>query len=82
MQNEENKTGVLSERFSLDSLIMGIIGDLDALRNGQISVKDAAVRAELAKQAMNGVRLVVNAQKFLEGQAITLPPSGGTARSA
>jgi type III secretory pathway component EscV len=69
-QQDGPKVGALSERFSLDGLIMGIINDLDDLRNGKISVKDAQARAELAKQAMNGVRLVINAQKFIENQAI------------
>lgn len=56
----------LSDRFSLDAVIHGLAGDLEALRAGTISVEDARVRAEMAKQIMNGVRLVVNAQKFLE----------------
>ncbi len=64
--------GVLSERFNIDELILGIINDLDGLRNGRISVRDAMARAELAKQAMNGVRLVITAQKFLEQQAIPI----------
>ena len=68
----EQNAGVLSERFSLDGLIMGIINDLDDLRSGKISVKDAQARAELAKQAMNGVRLVINAQKFIEKQAVPI----------
>lgn len=74
MENEQDNTGQLSERFSLDKLILGIIEDLDDLRAGRISVKDAQARAELAKQAMNGVRLVVNAQRFLETRAL---PVGG-----
>lgn len=56
----------LSDRFSLDAVIIGLSGDLEALRAGLISVEDARVRAEMAKQIMNGVRLVVNAQKFIE----------------
>lgn len=75
MQSGGENLGALSERFSLDGLIMGIINDLDDLRNGRISVKDAQARAELAKQAMNGVRLVINAQKFLEVRAIPANPA-------
>ena len=79
MAEEFRESGVLSGRFSLDSLILGIIQDLDDLRNGKISVKDAQARAELAKQAMNGVRLVITAQKFLENKAISVntPAEGG-----
>lgn len=56
----------LTERFSLDAVINGLAGDLAALRAGRISIEDARVRADLAKQIFNGVRLVVNAQKYLE----------------
>jgi hypothetical protein len=59
----------LSERFSVEAMIGGLADDLAALRGGQISVEDARVRAELAKQFLNGVRLVVNAQKFLAANA-------------
>lgn len=65
----------LGERFNLDSVINGLACDLDELRAGKISVDDARVRAELAKQIMNGVRLVVNAQKYLEGRALPSPSS-------
>jgi hypothetical protein len=64
----------LSERFSLDAVILGLAEDLASLRAGQISVEDARVRAELAKQLMNGVRLVINAQKFLERGARLVAP--------
>lgn len=56
----------LSDRLGLEGVIIGLVSDLDALRAGLISVEDARVRAEMSKQILNGVRLVVNAQKFLE----------------
>lgn len=59
----------ISDRFSLDEIISGLAGDLASLRAGRISVEDARTRAEIAKQIMNGVRLVVNAQKYLEQRA-------------
>lgn len=59
----------MAERFSLDGVIAGLAGDLEQLRCGAISVEDARVRAELAKQFFNGVRLVINAQKYLEAGA-------------
>jgi hypothetical protein len=72
----------LGERFSLDGVINGLISDLEDLRGGRISVSDAKARAELAKQAMNGIRLVVTAQKFLEQgarqiSALSLTKEGG-----
>lgn len=56
----------LSDRLGLEGVILGLAHDLSLLRAGQISVEDARVRAEMSKQILNGVRLVVNAQKFLE----------------
>jgi hypothetical protein len=53
-----------------DSLIV----DLNLLRAGKISTRDAAVRAELARQVLRAIGLVVTAQKFIEGQAQILPP--------
>lgn len=59
----------MGERFSLDAVIDGLAGDLVALRSGGISLDDARIRAELAKQIFNGVRLVINGRKMLEREA-------------
>ncbi|MGW8203017.1 hypothetical protein ACWGM0_10775 [Sphingomonas bisphenolicum] len=59
----------LGDRYSLDMIVRGIADDLLALRAGTISIKDAQARALLAKQYMNGVRLVINARKSLEETA-------------
>ncbi|GLV21955.1 hypothetical protein TomMM35A_18080 [Sphingobium sp. TomMM35A] len=59
----------LGDRYSLDMIVKGIADDLVALRAGQISIKDAQARALLAKQYMNGVRLVINARRSLENDA-------------
>jgi len=59
----------IGDRYSLDMIVKGIADDLVALRAGQISIKDAQARALLAKQYMNGVRLVINARKSLEADA-------------
>lgn len=56
----------LAEKFSLDDVILGLASDLRALRAGSISVPDAKVRADLAKQIFNGVRLVIAARKVME----------------
>lgn len=56
--------------YSLDAIVKGIADDLVALRAGQISIKDAQARAMLAKQYMNGVRLVINARRSLEAAAL------------
>ena len=66
-----------ADRYSLDSIVKGIADDLIALREGRISIKDAQARALLAKQYMNGVRLVMNARRSLESSAKPVPISDG-----
>lgn len=66
-------TSPLAERFSLDTVILGLAADLDALRAGRISVDDAKTRAELGKQILNGVRIVMRGQQFLERRALPVP---------
>jgi len=58
-----------TDKYSLDAIVKGIADDLIALREGKISIKDAQARALLAKQYMNGVRLVINARQSLESNA-------------
>jgi hypothetical protein len=60
----------LGDKYSLDAIVKGIADDLIALREGKISIKDAQARALLAKQYMNGVRLVINARRSLEEGAL------------
>lgn len=56
----------VADNYSLESIVRGIADDLVALRAGTISIRDAQARALLAKQYMNGVRLVLNARNSLE----------------
>ncbi len=60
----------LTARFNLDDVLNGLANDLVALRAGSISVDDARVRAELGKQILNGVRLVIKGQEYLERRAL------------
>ncbi len=66
---------MLESQFRLSDVINGLARDLEALRAGQITPNEALVRAALAKQFFNGVRLVVTANKFLLGNARQLPPA-------
>ena len=72
-----------ASKYSLNAVVFGIADDLVLLRAGKISVKDAQTRALLAKQYMNGVRLVLNARKSLEDMAkqATLPARDGEAEA-
>ncbi|MGF7053951.1 hypothetical protein GGC47_003139 [Bosea sp. OAE752] len=72
-------TTPISDRFSLEDVIGGLATDLTDLRAGKISVPDAMARAELAKQIMNGVRLVVNVRKVLEKNAKQIGQGNGDA---
>jgi hypothetical protein len=69
--------GELSTRFDLMSFTDSLIGDLRDLRGGKISTKDAMARAELAKQVLRSVQLVVTARKFIEGAAKLAAPANG-----
>jgi len=63
------KVEPVADRFSMDDVINGIAADIAELRSGAITVENARVRAELAKQYLAGVRLVVQAQKYLQENA-------------
>lgn len=56
----------LAERFSLSEVIDGLASDLKERRANVITIEDARVRAELAKQMIAGIRIYLQAQKFLE----------------
>lgn len=75
MADTRSEATPLGDRFSLDEVIGGLIEDLKELRAGKISTEDARVRAELSKQIMNGVRMVISAQKFLAQNARLVPPT-------
>lgn len=59
----------VSEQLGLPQVIEGLIGDLQALREGKISTNDAIARSMLAKQIFNGVRIYLNGAKLLAGNA-------------
>lgn len=66
--------GPMTQRFDLMMFTDSLISDLAELRAGKISVREALARAELAKQVLRSVGLVVAAQKFLESNAKQLSP--------
>lgn len=67
----------LAERLNLQDLIGGLVGDLRALRRGEISVREAHARAELARQILRGVHYVVQAQRVIEQRSKPTPALGG-----
>ncbi len=75
MNAEEKSQGPMTARFDLLTFTDDLIGDLRDLRQGKISVRDARARAEIARQVLRAVHYVVSAQKFIEQQALPVPPA-------
>lgn len=73
---ESIEEGPLTQRFNLMSFTDDLIADLAALRAGQITVREARARADLAKQVLRAVHYVVTAQKFIEGRAKQIGATG------
>ncbi len=72
MARRASKT--LSERFNLDEIIVGLAADLRELRAGKLPLPNARLRAELAREILRGVKLTIDAQKFMESRALPAPP--------
>jgi hypothetical protein len=62
-------TDDIADGFDVPEIIRGLAADLRDLRAGKITPVDAKVRADIAKQIFNGLRLVVSAQKFVSQKA-------------
>lgn len=58
----------LSDSLDLAGIISGLAGDLAQRRAGQISIEDARVRAELARQLLGAIRVMITAQKMIDAQ--------------
>lgn len=69
MPTRDYETAPVSDQLGLPNVIAGLIGDLDELRAGKISVNDAVARSMLAKQIFNGVRIYLNGAKMLSDNA-------------
>lgn len=82
LNNSRNEELPLDQRFSLETIIAGLAADLEAVRAGKMTVDAAKAQAELAKQIFNGVRLVVTAQKVLEGRLIPIGADAETSTGA
>lgn len=66
----------VTEQLGLGGVIAGLVGDLEALRAGKITVSDAVARSMLAKQIFNGVRIYLNGTKMLSDAAAPAKPNG------
>lgn len=70
------ETTDIGEAFDVPAIIYGLAQDLKDLRSGKITPKEAQVRADMAKQIFNGLRIVVSAQRFMSANAKNVPAMG------
>lgn len=63
--------GIDLAQFTLD-----LVGDLNNLRAGKISINQARASAELARQIIRSMHLVVMAQRVIENRAKPLDQQG------
>jgi len=74
MPPRDYESAPVADGLGIPAIIEGLAGDLEKLRNGEISVNDAIARSMLAKQIFNGVRIYLNGAKMLADNA---KPAGG-----
>lgn len=75
MPQRDYETMPVSAELGLPGVIKDLIGDLNDLRAGKISVQDAVARSLLAKQVFNGVRIYLNGSNVLVSNARRLGDS-------
>ncbi|RUM06769.1 hypothetical protein [Rhizobium chutanense] len=71
----------IGDVFDVPSIIRGLAQDLKDLRAGKLTPKEAQVRADIAKQIFNGLRLVVSAQRYLSEKAKPVTAIEGNAEA-
>jgi len=69
MVSRDYESSPVSDNLNLRETVIGLSGDLEALRSGKISPAEGLARAAVAKQLFNGVRLYLQAIKTLEAEA-------------
>ncbi len=69
MTARDYESAPAAETLGLRHVVLALVSDLEQVRAGTISPQDALARAALAKQIFNGVRLYLQASRFLEGTA-------------
>lgn len=74
-----DETTDIADGFDVPGIIRGLADDLKQLRAGTITPKEAQVRADIAKQIFNGLRLVISAQKFVSQKARKIEAIDGSA---
>ncbi len=78
-QDDKPQIDGVPEGIDLAQFTKELIGDLRGLRSGRISIPQARASAELARQIIRSMHLVVSAQKLIEERA--KPLNGETSDS-
>ena len=65
MTARDYESAPVAESLGLRHVVLALVSDLDQLRAGAISPQDALARSALAKQIFNGVRLYLQASRFI-----------------
>jgi hypothetical protein len=73
IRSEEPLTGIGLTKFTSD-----LINDLNDLREGKLSVKDARARAMLAREILRSVHLQLEGAKFMSINAKPVKQLGGS----
>jgi hypothetical protein len=68
------------ESRSLADFANSLIEDLEALRAGKITIREAKARTELAREILRAFHLNIQGMRFLSGAAKALPPGAAARR--
>lgn len=62
---------------SLEAFAEGLIADLEDLRAGRITIKEAKARTDLAREVLRAFHLNLQGLRYLSGQAKQIPSANG-----
>lgn len=74
-EDQPDDIGVPAD-IDLAKFTKDLIGDLNGLRSGRVSIPQARASAELARQIIRSMHLVVSAQKLIESRAKSVNGEG------
>ena len=72
----------MADRLNMPEFVDGLVQDLKDLRAGKVTPHDARVRAELARQILRGVTLMVQATKFIQSGTKLIGDASDAAKKA
>jgi len=65
--------------LDIESIIGGLVKDMNSLRSGDISVTQARASADLGRQVFAGIRVMLQARRVLDNEAINVTSIEGPA---